>query len=101
MQKTKFDFATESGRLEERMAELVAAGDASALDRFITSLVVAISMVVIVMVGSLIGMCLPFVLSRFNADPATASAPLVTSIADALGVVIYFAIASAVLAGHA
>lgn len=61
------------------------------------ALVVALSMVLIVVVGSLIGMSLPFILSRFNLDPATASAPLVTSIADATGVVIYFTIASVVL----
>jgi magnesium transporter len=59
--------------------------------------VVAMSMVCIVIVGSLIGMSLPFILSRFNLDPATASAPLVTSIADATGVVIYFSIATVVL----
>jgi magnesium transporter len=58
------------------------------------ALVVGLSMIVIVMVGSLIGMCLPFVLSRFRLDPATASAPLVTSIADAAGVLIYFSIAT-------
>jgi len=56
-------------------------------------------MIIIVLVGSLIGMSLPFVLSRLNLDPATASAPLVTSIADATGVVIYFTIASVVLFG--
>jgi magnesium transporter len=61
------------------------------------ALVVGLSMIVIVMVGSLIGMCLPFVLNRFKLDPATASAPLVTSIADAAGVVIYFGIATAIL----
>lgn len=60
-------------------------------------LVVALSMVLIVMVGSVIGMTLPFVLTRLRLDPATASAPLITSIADATGVLIYFAIATAVL----
>jgi magnesium transporter len=59
--------------------------------------VVALSMILIVMVGSVIGIMLPFLLTRFGIDPATASAPLVTSIADAVGVVIYFAIATAVL----
>src|SRR5690625_3850150 len=49
------------------------------------ALVIAFSMVLIVIVGSLIGMLLPFILSRFNLDPATASTPLVTSIADATG----------------
>lgn len=61
------------------------------------AIVVALSMVLIVMVGSLIGMLLPFILQRFNVDPATASTPLVTSIADASGVLIYFALATAIL----
>jgi magnesium transporter len=61
------------------------------------ALVVSLSMILIVIVGSTIGMTLPFVLSRLKVDPATASAPLVTSIADAAGVLIYFAIATAFL----
>jgi len=61
------------------------------------ALVIALSMVLIVIVGSLIGMMLPFILSRFNMDPATASTPLVTSIADATGVLIYFSIARSIL----
>lgn len=61
------------------------------------ALVVALTMVCVVMVGSLIGLSLPVLLSRFGLDPATASAPLITSIADAAGVLIYFAIASALL----
>jgi magnesium transporter len=56
--------------------------------------VVAMSMVCVVLVGSLIGMSLPFLLMRFKLDPATASAPLVTSMADIAGVMIYFSIAS-------
>ncbi|HET6538526.1 MAG TPA: magnesium transporter [Sphingopyxis sp.] len=59
--------------------------------------VIAVSMTLIVIVGSLIGMLLPFLLSRFNMDPATASTPLVTAIADATGVLIYFSIAQSVL----
>jgi hypothetical protein len=59
--------------------------------------VVAMSMVCIVLVGSTIGMSLPFILSRLKLDPAAASAPLITSIADAAGVLIYFSIATAVL----
>lgn len=61
--------------------------------------VVAVTMVIVVMVGSLIGMSLPFLLSRFRLDPATASAPLVTSIADVAGVMIYFGMARVLLAG--
>ncbi|HDQ04706.1 MAG TPA: magnesium transporter [Deltaproteobacteria bacterium] len=57
-------------------------------------LVVASTMVLTVMVGSLIGLTLPFIFTRLRLDPATASAPLITSIADITGVVIYFSIAS-------
>ncbi len=41
-------------------------------------LVVAITMVLTVMAGSLIGLTLPFIFTKFKADPATASAPLIT-----------------------
>ncbi|HET6628869.1 MAG TPA: magnesium transporter [Woeseiaceae bacterium] len=61
------------------------------------ALIVALTMVLVVFAGSLIGMSLPFLLNRFRLDPATASAPLVTTIADAVGVVIYFTIATAFL----
>lgn len=61
------------------------------------ALIVASSMVLIVLLGSLIGMSLPFLLSRFKLDPATASGPLITSIADAAGVLVYFGIATQVL----
>jgi magnesium transporter len=59
--------------------------------------IVAASMVLIVLVGAMIGLTLPFVLTRLKLDPATASGPLVTSIADVSGVLIYFAIATVVL----
>ncbi|MBP5979520.1 MAG: magnesium transporter [Halomonas sp.] len=61
------------------------------------AMIVALSMVTIVLFGSLIGMCLPFVLERFKVDPATASAPLVTTLIDATGVLIYFTIATSIL----
>lgn len=61
------------------------------------AMVVGLTMLLVVVIGSLIGMCLPFVLNRFKLDPATASAPLVTTIADAVGVVVYFSIATTVL----
>jgi magnesium transporter len=57
-------------------------------------LVVALTMTTIVVVGSMIGMLLPFVLTKLGLDPATASAPLITSLADISGVLIYFGIAT-------
>lgn len=57
-------------------------------------MVVAATMVLIVMTGSVIGMLLPFIFTKLKLDPATASAPLITSISDICGVLIYFSIAS-------
>ncbi|MBA3981614.1 MAG: magnesium transporter [Alcanivorax sp.] len=61
------------------------------------AIVVALTMIIVVLVGSLIGMALPFILNKLNFDPATASTPLITTIADVSGVLIYFGIATAVL----
>jgi magnesium transporter len=59
--------------------------------------VVALSMTIIVIVGSMVGMSLPFILRKVGLDPAAASAPLVTSVADIAGVLIYLGIAAAML----
>lgn len=61
------------------------------------AMVVSLSMVLVVAFGSMIGMLLPFILTKFKLDPATASAPLITSIADICGILIYFSIATAIL----
>jgi len=61
------------------------------------ALIVALAMLAVVVMGAMIGMLLPFILQRFNMDPATASTPLITSVADVGGILIYFSIASAVL----
>lgn len=56
--------------------------------------VVSMTMVCTVFACSLVGMLLPFFLTRWGLDPATASGPLITSVADILGVMIYFGIAT-------
>ena len=58
---------------------------------------IAIAMFLVVVFGSLFGMTLPFLLTRLRLDPATASAPLITSVVDVIGIVIYFGIATIVL----
>jgi len=55
--------------------------------------VLSLTMVLIVIVGSVMGMLLPFIFTRLNLDPATASAPLITTICDISGVLIYFSMA--------
>lgn len=56
--------------------------------------IVPTTMILVVVAGSVIGMLLPFIFTKLKVDPATASAPLITTISDILGVVIYFNVAS-------
>jgi magnesium transporter len=63
------------------------------------ALIVSLSMFTVVIAGSLLGTVLPMLLDKLHLDPATASVPLITSMADILGVLIYFSIATAILAG--
>src|SRR5699024_2641126 len=58
------------------------------------AIIVSLTMALIVIVGSVIGMSLPFIFRKLKMDPATASAPLITSICDIVGVLIYFGIAA-------
>jgi len=61
------------------------------------ALIVGLSMVSIVFVANSFGALLPFALSRLKVDPAAASSPLITSVMDVLGLIIYFSIAALVL----
>ncbi len=65
---------------------------------FDLALVVALAMTAVVIMGSMVGMILPFLLQMLKIDPATASTPLITSVADVLGILIYFLIAVWILA---
>jgi len=64
---------------------------------FEVGLVVLLTMVTMLVLTNLVGVVLPFVLTRLRLDPAIASGPLITSIADAVGLFIYFSIAVWVL----
>jgi magnesium transporter len=61
------------------------------------ALTVALSLVGVVTLGTLAGSALPFLLRKFNFDPASASAPLVATLVDVSGLVIYFTVASLIL----
>ena len=63
------------------------------------ALTVAISLVSVVLLGTVTGSLLPFLLRRVGLDPASSSAPFVATIVDVAGLIIYFSIASAVLSG--
>ena len=60
-------------------------------------IVVGISMFLIVVVSNALGVTLPLMLVRWRLDPAVASSPMITSIADSVGLAIYFAVATAIL----
>jgi len=61
------------------------------------ALIIGLSMVSIVLVANSFGALLPFLLERIKVDPAVASSPLITSVMDVLGLIIYFSIAVMVL----
>jgi magnesium transporter len=65
----------------------------------ILAVTVASSVVGVVMWGSLSGAMLPFALRKAGLDPATASAPLVATLVDVTGLVIYFTMATWLLSG--
>jgi magnesium transporter len=60
---------------------------------------VSFSLIGIVMWGTMAGAMLPFILRRLGFDPASASAPFVATLVDVSGILIYFTVASFILAG--
>jgi magnesium transporter len=63
------------------------------------AITVSLSLVGVVLWGTLAGAMLPLLLSRLGLDPASASAPFVATLVDVTGLVIYFTVASVVLRG--
>jgi magnesium transporter len=63
------------------------------------ALTVFFSIVGIVIWGTISGSMLPFILKKLGADPATSSGPLVTTIVDVTGLIIYFTVAIIILSG--
>jgi magnesium transporter len=65
----------------------------------LVALTVGFSLIGIVLWGTLSGSMLPFILKKLGADPATSSAPLVATMVDVTGLIIYFTMAIMVLRG--
>lgn len=65
----------------------------------LVALTVALSLVGVVLWGSVVGSILPFILRGLGFDPASASAPFVATLVDVTGLVIYFTVAAIVLSG--
>lgn len=60
---------------------------------------VAVSLIGVVMWGTIVGSMLPFVMRRLGLDPAVSSTPFVATLVDVTGIVIYFTMAIAILRG--
>jgi magnesium transporter len=65
----------------------------------LVAVTIFLSLIGVVLFGSLVGSMLPFILRRLGFDPASASAPFVATLVDVTGLVIYFTVASFVLRG--
>ena len=65
----------------------------------LVAITVAISLLGVVLWGTVAGSMLPFILRKLGFDPASASAPFVATLVDVCGILIYFGLASFVLAG--
>jgi magnesium transporter len=60
---------------------------------------VGLSLLGVVLWGTLVGSMLPLVLDRMGLDPASASVPFVATLVDVTGLLIYFSVASLLLRG--
>ncbi len=63
----------------------------------VVALTVALTMFFTVVIAKTIGGVLPLIAKAFHADPAIMAAPLITTIVDALSLIIYFTIATHLL----
>jgi magnesium transporter len=66
----------------------------------VLGLTVVLSLVAVVTLGTLTGALLPLVLRKLGFDPAGASAPVVATLLDLSGVLIYFTLAQVLLSGR-
>jgi len=60
---------------------------------------IGVSLIGVVLWGTLVGSMLPLLLKRLGADPATSSTPFVATLVDVTGLIIYFSVAFLTLSG--
>jgi magnesium transporter len=65
----------------------------------LVAITVGITLLGVVLWGTLSGSMLPFLLRRVGADPAASSAPFVATLVDVTGLIIYFSIALLIMRG--
>jgi magnesium transporter len=66
---------------------------------FLVAITVGLSLIGVVLWGTLSGSMLPIGLKKLGADPAVSSAPFVATLVDVTGLVIYFSVAYLILQG--
>ena len=66
----------------------------------LVAMTVSLSLIGIVLWGTLVGSILPFILRRLGFDPATSSAPFVATLVDVTGLIIYFSVGPRRAARH-
>ena len=64
---------------------------------WLAAAVIPITLVCVVMAGTLLGSLLPLLFSRLGLDPAMMSNPFVAGIIDVLGIIIYMRVAVAIV----
>jgi magnesium transporter len=65
--------------------------------QFKIALIVSLTLVAVVTIGTVVGSVMPILLRRMRFDPAVSSTPFIASLVDVLGIVAYFSIAKALL----
>src|SRR5215203_1189419 len=63
------------------------------------AMTIGISLIGVVLWGTLVGSMLPLLLKRLGADPAASSTPFVATLVDVTGLIIYFSVAFLILSG--
>jgi magnesium transporter len=66
-------------------------------DWFRLALAVSVSVTCVVLWGVILGSMLPFIMRALGVDPATSSTPFVATLVDVTGLLLYFAIAIAII----
>lgn len=59
--------------------------------------VICLTLLIVVLIAKLVGCCLPMLASKIGFDPAVMASPFITTIVDALSLLVYFNIASHML----
>ena len=69
------------------------------LDRlaFTVAAVICLTLFIVVLIAKLVGCCLPMLASKVGFDPAVMASPFITTIVDALSLLVYFNIATRML----